>query len=171
MTPERRSLILGTIVAVVALAVVVVGIVLFGSPMTRRQLRDDTRRVDNLRAIFSILGTREFEKAPSPLPLSLEDLPKRPDAWIQPSDIRDPTTKELYEYRRLSETDYELCAAFALPSTAEEEGRYGATIGTFWEHPAGRHCYALSTTMSEALSPSGSASQMIDERRAVEKLP
>jgi hypothetical protein len=165
MTPERRSLLLGTIVAVVAIVVVIVGIVLFGSPVTRRQLRFDSVRVTNLQSIRSVLGTHETGKDPVALPQSLDEMLKRPDAWIQLSEIRDPETKELYGFHRRSDTSYELCATFSLPSSAQPTDTYSSTfgtLGTFWEHPAGMHCYALDTTLSDVLTKDGRST--LDER-------
>ena len=116
-----------------SIAVVVAGIVgfwLLGTPGQQRLKSLDQERVRNLQTI-----ARQIENSDLPDEDKLEDqLPERFNRFT------DPVTDEPYEYRKVNETTYELCATFATQST--ESDRYYA-IEQEWAHPAGRHCYEM----------------------------
>jgi hypothetical protein len=57
---------------------------------------------------------------------------------VQRSQLSDPETGMLYEYRAKSGTAYELCAVFSAP---QEEDQVRQT--QFWYHVAGRTCFTL----------------------------
>jgi hypothetical protein len=88
-----------------------------GTPAHQRALALDERRVDDLRAMNSIIQRRYDGSAlPSRLPNDIEQT--------------DPSTSQAYAYVRLGKQDYKLCANFALAASDDA-----------WSHGAGRTCF------------------------------
>ena len=132
-TPTVR-MIIAISLAVVVLAVIIVGICLLDSPAQERLRRLDERRVDDLRELsyeLDFYWTRE-----GTLPISLEELSSEPGVFVDPLD---PETGQPYEYRVLSSNTYELCAVFALDTAAEQDRFYKDV----WSHGTGRQCFQL----------------------------
>ncbi|MDJ0702283.1 MAG: hypothetical protein QNJ46_03300 [Leptolyngbyaceae cyanobacterium MO_188.B28] len=136
--------------AVIASIAVVIGVVagfwVLGGPNRQRLIAADRERVEDLRSIAWRLyqeAERDLDRGQAvELPESLEGR----------NSAVDPITNLAYEYRRLSQTTYELCAEFATdsgdsplrqtPRRSEENE---------WRHPQGRHCFEFD--VSEAPSP------------------
>ena len=131
--PAGQHVVIGLVIVVVVVAVVS-GLVLLGPPTEGRTRRLDDRRVDNLREITRALDfywTRHARLA-----ASLDELSREPGVSL---NSRDPTTAELYDYRVLGATTYELCAHFQRDSAEGSQG-----LGKdFWSHGAGRQCFQL----------------------------
>jgi hypothetical protein len=118
-----------------------VGFYLMGSPAEGRLRLLDERRVEDLRAIRAeALAIARGEapwrggrlaRLPNPLPGSLEEIAAR--ATRERVRTLDPDSGEPYEYRKLDEHRFELCATFARPRHEQYE--------VFWDHPAGLHCF------------------------------
>jgi hypothetical protein len=108
--------------AAAAAALVLTGLIggfsMLGPPSVQRQLEADRRRVEHLREIAGMLQGRPE------LPQTLSELP---------ATRADPVSGQPYEYRKISDTRYELCAVF---QSADDRAR-------FWSHGAGRRCFAL----------------------------
>jgi hypothetical protein len=144
---------LAILAVVVALAVVVGGFILNGSPSKRRDLRLDQQRVDNLRTIAGAINGPVYappqEVKPQPLSESLASLLKRQDVGLSADQTLDPVSKQPYEYRKLSDTTYELCAVFARSSDEADpaaQNFYGFQNNDFWKHPAGKKCFTIDAT-------------------------
>jgi hypothetical protein len=60
------------------------------------------------------------------------------DTLYQKLSVTDPETGTPYEYRVLNPVSYELCAQFSLPRDLQYD--------SYWNHPAGRHCYSIDVT-------------------------
>lgn len=138
MKMPRRALTVRSIIAiclaVVVIAMVIVGVSLLDSPAQERLRRLDERRVDDLRELSNELDfywTRE-----GTLPGSLEELANEPGVFVE---LFDPETGQPYEYRIVGYNTYELCAVFAL-DTAEEQDRFYKDV---WSHGPGRQCFQL----------------------------
>ena len=127
--PPGRQVLSGLAISVIAIAIVT-ALVMLGSPTEQRMRRLDYRRVQNLRGITDAADLYWTRRGS--LPLSLEDLSTEPGVNVM---FRDPSTGQLYEYRALSDTTYELCADFQLNSVAVRSG--------FWSHGAGSQCFEL----------------------------
>jgi hypothetical protein len=119
--PSRNKL-FASVATGAAVLVIATGFLHLGPPSNQRLMEADRRRVQDLRAITSAIFTRKS------VPSSLRDIGLAPV---------DPLTRQPYEFHPFSAERYEVCATFA--ATAEEQ------IDTFWSHPAGRHCFTLST--------------------------
>lgn len=127
--------------ALLATAGVVAGVVggfsLLGSPSGQRQLRLDQRRVQDLYQIAFDLYQQGQQSIVGKKPVTL------PEA-LDPIDRKtDPVSNQPYEYRRLSETEYELCAEFLTDSKTDRLRDPNAPDTPFWKHPAGAHCFQL----------------------------
>ncbi len=141
-----RQIFTGVIVLVVAVAVVY-GIYLAGSPSAERDRQLDQRRVSDLQQISSVVD--QYYATRRALPPSLTQLD---DLQIVASSLGDPESRQPYEYRATGGTTYELCASFALDSSATPDvgnERFatpakpvGAPAGR-WDHPSGRTCFPL----------------------------
>jgi len=120
---------------VVAL-VVGIGLYVSGSPATARQEMLDGRRVRDLRDAKTEIYS--YWHRYHALPAAIDSISPVP---ADSAGHRDPVTGTPYEYRVTSDSTYELCAVFALPSPAEAD--------VDWRHPAGRHCFPV--TLKEPL--------------------
>ncbi len=129
----------------VIIAAIIAGLYVSGSPANRRRITLDERRVSSLTQLSNALDTHAQTKGG--LPPTLEAL-----AQAQPylmTELRDPTTGALYEYRLLntSTSTYELCATFDLPTQEDQQPvplpptKDFASNPTFTVHGAGRTCY------------------------------
>jgi len=151
MTEQRRNTIVAGIVVLVAAVVVVASFFVFGSPSTRRQVRLDSERVDRLIRIATAIREPLNDKASAPegqsLPASLDELSRRPNVWITPSDIWDPDTMKPFEYRVIDPAKYELCAVFSLPTPKEAR----ASTSAFWHHEAGSTCFTFEHSVSASI--------------------
>jgi len=124
-----------------------------GSPARERLRRIDEQRLRDLQGIRRALEILCVDRAgPVPrlvdrLPQTLEEIDakaRRGDAVGWALALTDPETKESYEYRPLSETEFELCARFELPRQRRWE--------PFWNHPAGQACFRLNLLDPSAAS-------------------
>jgi len=128
-------------VAISSFTVVVAAIAAFwllGSPNQQRLISIDQERLSDLRDIARQLAeTTRFNRSVNneeitPLPEEL------PESLLL---IQDPTTRSPYDYRRLSDTAYELCATFDTNSADQLLNDQGEV--SRWAHPKGPHCFEL----------------------------
>ena len=135
--------------AAVAGAVVCVGLVVgfwtLGSPSTQRDLAADRKRVQDLKSIARAV-TKRWKIKPvvegRTLPETLKDLVPS-DAVYVSLQLTDPVTNGAYEYRVVSGPKFELCATFATDSATSNDHPERPGALSFWNHPKGRHCFAL----------------------------
>lgn len=118
----------------VAVAAVIAGVMVAGSPAEGRMRRLDAVRAGDLRSIAASIDM--FWGRHERLPDSLGELLVDPRARVS---TEDPETEEDYEYRVMEDDSYELCAVFALASLSDNRSQ-----DAFWLHDAGRQCFSLS---------------------------
>lgn len=126
------------IFALVSLGAVAVAMIagfwLLGSPGKQRLIALDRERISVLRTLQNDLrywdGNGVSETLPEPIA----------------NDERyfDPVSGEPFEYRRVDDDTYELCATFATSSEDDTTLRRWDTQD--WAHPKGRHCFELKAT-------------------------
>jgi hypothetical protein len=120
----------GVLAVAGATLAVCLGMSVTGTPRLQRRIEADNRRVEDLRTIANVLASS------ASLPASMDELTaNRPFL-----SVTDPETRQRYEYRRKSTSEYELCANFA---AAAARSSYGTG---FWSHPPGRACFAVDRT-------------------------
>ena len=127
--------------SVLVLIVVVIGLIIAGTPVDRRNSRLDQQRVENLRSLSAFING--YWERNGELPPTLSELM---DGTRIASVPVDPETGNSYEYRIAGQNTYQLCAVFT--REASEDPRQA-----FWHHPAGRNCYAFEATSSGFISP------------------
>ena len=141
-SPYRLAAIGSTAVVII---VAFASLFFIDSPMTERMRRIDDRRLSDLQSISYGIDTFVL-KNNHQLPESLDALVKDRDLGYLENQIKDPESKANYEYKKTGDKSYELCAIFALSTTEVENSKaddvYRA-YGPAWDHPVGRHCFAL----------------------------
>lgn len=143
--------ILGWVGCALALAAIGIGIAVSGSPEQVRMQRMDERRTSDLQQIAWML--QEQVNAGHGLPLTL----------AEPSVSTDPWTGVPYEYRRLDDRSFELCATFSTasipPAHAVAKPYRTSPVGAlgvspdFSTHAVGRTCFITTTIAPQRLMP------------------
>lgn len=151
---KERPMALKAFIGLVVLVMTVVGAAglwTSGSPAKERARRLDDRRVSELQSISYAMD--QWYRLNQQLPDSLDTLSKGRDVFVQ--SIVDPDTSIPYEYRVLNSMRYELCATFETDSGADGSPSPAMyrEANRFWEHPAGRHCYAIDIANEKPLQP------------------
>lgn len=125
-------------VSIAAVAVLVLGFLVNGTPASVRAQRFDQMRINDLQQLqYSV--TYYFQ-AKQMLPNTLNDLN---------ATLVDPETKlAVYEYRKIDATKFELCGKFGsdtLSDTAQKNvvpvSNVDGVKGSNWEHGKGRVCF------------------------------
>ena len=155
---DKRTLV-AVAASIAVAALVIAGLFAVGSPATARKFEFDQRRVEQLAGLHRAL-VRHFADE-GELPANLNDLnPALFEEYGGAADPRrDPETGEPFEYRRLSERQYEVCARFHTSSDDPRNpnrsfrGYRPAPLefvyGGFVEHKPGRNCFQRTLTNSE----------------------
>lgn len=138
-----RRLLIGA--GVLAVAAIVGGFLLMGSPGHQRDARIDQRRVSDLEEILS--AVRSHAEEHKALPARLDPISGAPGVVLS---VTDPVSKQPYEYRVLGVDQIEMCAVFATSTST----RAGAVRRTYvekdWPHEAGRTCFKRRIEMKAA---------------------
>jgi hypothetical protein len=144
----------GITISIVLVISIVGGFFIVGSPAQQRKIRFDEQRILDLQNIQS--QVESFYASQTTLPMSLSELEGTGFGFIVP---RDPETNNVYEYRRMGEKKYTLCALFTTAldvATSPTRGSasvsvpYGASTPNF-SHQAERTCFDF--TVNVALLP------------------
>jgi hypothetical protein len=138
----RRDTFMAALSSILVLLLVILGFFQSGPPKTQRDLRADSKRVQDLYTLSGNINL--YWTSYSKLPPALDHLPGN----VSYSYL-DPVTSRPYEYNRKSGANYELCASFARQSEANDylPGQQA------WTHPAGHHCFSLDASMPMASPP------------------
>jgi hypothetical protein len=147
--------IVGAVATAAVVALVIAGLFAIGSPATARKFKADQERRNRLGQIHYVLAGHVREEGS--LPESLEEID---DEVLRQAGYgfdarKDPATGELFEYRRLADRRYEVCADF---ETSSEDGRaqeFGPYPGDLEEHEAGRTCFDRRITNQDVDSAPG----------------
>ncbi len=155
-SPARNDKTFAWIAAIVALASIVGGFTIMGSPSAARERRFDDQRVANLQNIqWQIVN---YWQQKEKFPKALADLEDPISGFRLPTD---PDTDTAYEYVLGEGMSFQLCANFSRSNVGESEklkgrGGYGGSYPAMpapmydgvaggmsdnWEHAAGRHCF------------------------------
>ena len=118
-------------VATVAVAAgAVAGFWVLGTPGQQRLIMGDRQRLEDLNAIANTLYWQQQEQDDYVLPEVLG-----PDEQRQ-----DPITQLPYPYKKVDDSQYQLCADFATDSSTHKLDNVNPDA---WQHPQGRHCFDL----------------------------
>jgi len=113
----------------------IIGFTLMDSPAVTRAKSYDLTRENDLRNISA--GVDNYFNQSGQLPINLEDL--------KPIEgITDPTTNQPYQYKTLSEDQYQLCATFQTDNRIDSgEGATQVYDQTNFLHGQGEKCFDL----------------------------
>ncbi len=145
--------------SILVLAAIVWAFCVMGSPMSQRDLRLDQRRIEDLQSIqWQVVS---FWQQREKLPVTLQEMTDPISSYMVPKDPEFQKGK-VYEYKKLADMKFELCATFALPMPEGwvEYGKgYGGvmpmrdiavssmpypgpgSMGESFDHEAGRTCF------------------------------
>ena len=127
---------------------IVLGFSVLGSPTSQRLAKYDIQKLEGLQNIQWQLVNYYQQK--EVLPEKLTDMNDPIGGWVSPID---PQSNEPYEYEKISDLSFNLCANFNKESLAGMN-RDGYAVspsyapspigkgGENWSHPAGRHCFS-----------------------------
>lgn len=138
--------VIGVIATALVVTMVVLGLMVIGSPTKARNKETDRLRVERLSQLHFELENYANEKGQ--LPNSLMELStKGPNANERDDRFdptRDPETGDLWDYRKIGPTKYEVCATFH--EASGEQGRYSVPEPQpgFYVHGSGRKCFTQS---------------------------
>ncbi len=128
--------------AFIILGSIVWGFVVLGSPRTQQLLKYDQQRISDLQTLDN--QVRNFYYSNKALPKTISDLTGE-NYYGAP--LVDPQSKQPYEYEKVTDAKYKLCAEFnrastdSRPSLGYDSYGYGDIS---WTHPEGRHCFEKS---------------------------
>lgn len=123
--------------AVVSTLAVIAGIVsgfwVLGTPGRQRSIASDQRRLSDLQDVAQTLYWQSQDRGEA------FTLPET----LSPGDLgSDPITQQPYEYNRLTDKTYELCAEFETDtSTYTLRNQPSEANADRWNHSEGRHCF------------------------------
>lgn len=139
---RNQGRILATLATVSVIGAVTAGLTVMDGPSQERARRIDDRRVDGLQTIQRAVDCQWTLTATIPKDLS---------NVIERCAISavDPETGKPYVYKPVSETGYELCAAFTEASEPNKSTMPRA--GDHWRHGKGEHCFTLTATKVNGL--------------------
>ncbi|MEK7227763.1 MAG: DUF5671 domain-containing protein [Patescibacteria group bacterium] len=157
---KSKNVFLTTIASILVIFTVVYGFMVMGGPGSQRDLRLDQRRVEDLQSIqWQVIS---FWQQKEKLPASLDEFKNPISGFMVPQD---PEFEKgnAYEYKKVSEKSFELCAAFTLHIPKGwvdySKGGYGGGgimpardiavssmpypggVNDSWDHQAGRTCF------------------------------
>ncbi len=130
---SKVSVMAAGIVITVSVLTLIGGLLVVGSPKNAKLERLDNQRVWDLLQMHEHVINYYADN--NRLPDNVEELAV--------PDLVDPTTKQPYEYHRLGEDDFQLCANFERPAPENIRHQYVNFPYPWFKHEAGRQCYDL----------------------------
>ena len=118
----------------IVLAAIGAGLSITGGPQHRRLIKLDNQRERDLVDLERNLGSYYSEKHQLPSQLSALSTVN-----IEAGTFVDPQTRHAYDYQKISNEQYRVCAVFSLPSPVNRE--YRSYDMAFSNHPQGKSCY------------------------------
>lgn len=151
----KNRKVIGAVATVAVVALVIAGLFAVGSPATARKFKADQERRNRLSQMHYVLAGHVREEGT--LPGSLDDIDDEVlrQAGYGFDPRRDPATGEFFEYRKLSDRRYEVCADF---ETSSEDDRAINEFGPYpgdLEHGVGRTCFDRRITDQDVESAPG----------------
>ncbi|EKU97353.1 hypothetical protein Lepto7375DRAFT_6534 [Leptolyngbya sp. PCC 7375] len=121
-----------TLATVAVAAGVIAGFWVLGTPSQQRLIKSDQQRLADLTAIANTLHL--YWQSQDQEEYVLPDI-------LNPDDQRqDPITQEPYDYSKVDENLYQLCANFATDSSTY---KLANANNENWQHPEGFYCFKL----------------------------
>jgi len=138
MTPKTFDRIFTGVATAAVVAGILAGFWILGTPGRQRAISSDRQRISDLVAIAQNLH-QDYQ--------AQQDDFQLPETLAADEQRTDPISRQVYEYQRLSDTTFELCANFDTDSsTYPFRNRPRPPEARRWEHPEGRHCFEFDVT-------------------------
>lgn len=139
LTPAKKKIWLVVSTALILFSIIW-GFSVLGSPRTQRLIKYDTQKVSDLQSISNQIENHYSSKGV--LPNNLEEVK---NSFYSFSSL-DSQTQKPYEYQKLGDTKYNICAEFNKASDDKNistSPTYSYSYGgeNNWTHPAGRYCF------------------------------
>jgi hypothetical protein len=147
-TVSGRTL-LGAVSVTGVILLVVAGIWVAGSPASARKERADELRLGRLSELHYQLESHVANHGS--LPESLRELEGEFTSLYDPR--KDPVTGRAFEYRKLEERRYQVCAVFAAASDEDEPAYTDFNLSS--THGAGRDCFTRQVRPPDRPFPHG----------------
>lgn len=121
---------------VIVLASFIFSLFVVESPKETRLRKIDQEVINDFSKINSAVNMyyNEYGKLPDSAEVAKED-----SGYLLDNDLKHPVTGKVYEYKKIDEKKYELCADFNLSNKDTEEYR-GQYYEDVWRHDAGYQC-------------------------------
>lgn len=154
---KNKNTFLATVSSILVIFAIVFGFIIMGGPGSQRNLRLDQKRIEDLQSIqYQVIN---FWQQKEKLPTSLDEFKNPISNYMVPQD---PEFEKglVYEYKKLNDKTFELCATFTLPipkgyvenntsgygvmparDIAVSSAPYPAGINDSWDHQEGRTCF------------------------------
>ncbi|MBE9140088.1 hypothetical protein IQ254_23310 [Nodosilinea sp. LEGE 07088] len=127
------------------IAAIAAGFWVLGTPGRQRDIAADRQRLQDLSLIAQRLNER-YAAAD-------DDSFELPETLAAQDSENDPLTNQPYEYQKLGDRTFELCAMFDTDSSTYRLGnRQPNADQERWQHPVGRHCFEFDVTEFPALA-------------------
>jgi hypothetical protein len=125
-------------------AAIAAGFWVLGTPGRQREIAADRQRLQDVAAIAQRLHERYTADSDS------FELPATLPATAPSTD---PLTNQPYEYERLGNREFELCATFDTDSSTHRLSNQNSTPeAQRWQHPEGRHCFEFDVSEYPSLA-------------------
>lgn len=135
---------------------VILGFVVNGTPQTIRERNVDEERVERLQDIHSAIQY-DYAIDNEALPESLDEIPL--GSYLRTIPV-DPETGDAFEYTRIDEETYKLCATFSQPSYLYDKRPSNEDMATStsdlyerglenWNHDSGRVCFEQTINLED----------------------
>jgi len=150
----KNRAVIGAVATVAVVALVIAGLFAVGSPATARKFKADQERRNRLSQIHFVLAGHVREVGSLPRSLAEVDDEVLRQSGSGFDTRKDPATGEFFEFRRLTERRYEVCADFETSSDDDRSQEFGPYPGDL-EHQAGRTCFERRITDQDVDSAPG----------------
>lgn len=123
-----------------------------GTPQEQRALRLDLERVRRLEQLSTAIQDYARQQEEPALPQDLaqvREFLKRSSggAYYELSILEDPRTGEVFEYRRIGQKEFEVCATFETDFRDQlGKKRIDENTAAKWMHAKGRHCFRFTSS-------------------------
>lgn len=128
---------------VIVLAAFITSLFVVESPAETRKRKLDDRIIGYFNQID--VSISNYYNKNEKLPANMDEV-RAESTYLSEEEFTNPVTGQLYEYRVVSDDEYELCTTFQYSSRTKAEQEYGPYVDKTWLHDAGYQCIKREVT-------------------------
>lgn len=147
-TPSNFFFSVGIFSALLIVLAIILGFIAGGTPFEARRRNFDFRRTNALQELSTCVGNFAYEN--ERLPRNMDEL-KSNARYNYCASVADPETQKPYDYKIISQAEFELCGEFALSNL--DESQNVDYYGKWQKHDKGRICEMQSVTFGKQSLP------------------